>query len=1078
MVDPSPQRYVPQKQLAKGAMGEVWLVTDTLLNRPVVFKYLLAGDDPRQRQLFLDEARVLAKLNHPNITAIYDAVLDESAGRFFLVMEYVDGRSLSQLLASGAKLSLETILHITDSILRALAYAHRQGVVHRDLKPGNVMISQQVKLADFGLAGLVSRLSQGGEQLVGSPAYMSPEQIRKEPVSGQADLYALGVMLYQMVTGQRPFTQKQPEALFMAHLQEAPAPVRQLAPKTPAVLEHLIMRLLAKNPADRYPSADALLKVINSIHVRQDAGQSYLAALQSSPKPMVGRAAQLARMVQLWQEQAEAAPRLLLVEGELGIGKSRLVGEFIKTAVQDHGSIGLVGRCYEMATPYAPFAEILTSIVNGGLLDPADSAPHFAHLTAQIPQLGHALAEAGLEPAPAPAAGSPMQEQWQLFESTLSLLARLGPVILFLDDAEYLDEASLALVRFLTRQPRQTLLIIAACRTDLGRVSWAGGYPAAEKETLSLPSFNADETHRTLLQLMNAPVSREVVRTVLKRSGGNPLYMEAITEQLVETGAMFQAKADGGQPGEWQYHGQGLTRPLTQTLAALLEQRLEKLSEGSRKALAVAALLGQEFYFGIWLGLMGGDAQAGSTLDVLDEALSLGFLQDAGQERYRFHPADITAILAAGLSSSRRRFLHGRIAQLSADSGSHPALIAHHFEQAGQVQQAGDYLEAAGRAALGANAVEEAMNYYKRAIRLQITRSRFEALGYLYRLQGKASKSVKALQQALEMAEQARDVSGQAAILNGLSHAYWMVDQYQAAYESATAVLRLPGISLAQRAEAASHLGMAFWLTRRLDDAQTWCLRALKLHEESGDEASLGDILYRLGRVYIHRGRYQAARDACDRSLAIRRRLGDVWGEAFCLYSLSRIAIDSGSYSQASELLAAAETIFAGMESRDGLMQVYTSQGKVMLRQGSNSKALALLQKALRLGQNMETQSAYLCEIYLLLAETYLAQRAYLQAKEAVAKVSALVKRSGIQGYQAVGQALLAQICDIEGDGERADTLYNEALEALVDVGSPADYLQVSLNYARFLTEFGNPDDGQLLERESRDKAAQLGIKL
>ena len=158
-------RYQLQKKLGAGAMGTVWLATDTLLNRPVAIKYLNITQETIYKELFITEAQLLASLNHPNITQIYDAVFDEPENRYYLVMEYVPGTSLSKLIAEwGRPLPFDFVLDVGLGAARALQYAHQKGVVHRDIKPENVIVqSEGVKLTDFGVAGLISRLAEGSD---------------------------------------------------------------------------------------------------------------------------------------------------------------------------------------------------------------------------------------------------------------------------------------------------------------------------------------------------------------------------------------------------------------------------------------------------------------------------------------------------------------------------------------------------------------------------------------------------------------------------------------------------------------------------------------------------------------------------------------------------------------------------------------------------------------------------------------------------------------------------------------------------------------------------------------------------
>ena len=190
-------------------------------------------------------------------------------------MEYLDGRNLGQALKSEDSLSLHQILDVSTSVLRALSYAHEQGVVHRDIKPSNVMLigaEPGVKLLDFGLADLKSILQSGTEVLAGTPIYMAPEQIQGQPVDGRADLYALGVMLYEMITGgHRPFECVNEIEMLAAHLHAAPIPPSRYIQAIAPDLERCILQLLAKDPSDRYPSADAALEVLGSAASHQSA---------------------------------------------------------------------------------------------------------------------------------------------------------------------------------------------------------------------------------------------------------------------------------------------------------------------------------------------------------------------------------------------------------------------------------------------------------------------------------------------------------------------------------------------------------------------------------------------------------------------------------------------------------------------------------------------------------------------------------------------------------------------------------------------------------------------------------------
>ncbi len=251
-------RYEILRHLARGGMAEVYLARDHLLDRPVAVKVLSAefARDPSFVERFRREARAAANLSHPGIVSVYD--WGEAAGTYYIVMEYVEGRSLRDVVQHSAPLHPHRAAEITGDIADALANAHDKGVVHRDVKPGNVLITPQghVKVTDFGIAraGVADNLTQTGA-VMGTAVYFSPEQAQGFPTDGRSDIYSLGVVLYEMVTSYPPFGGDSPVAIAYKHVRETPVSPSLLNPDIPPDLEAIILTTLAKNPNDRYQTA-------------------------------------------------------------------------------------------------------------------------------------------------------------------------------------------------------------------------------------------------------------------------------------------------------------------------------------------------------------------------------------------------------------------------------------------------------------------------------------------------------------------------------------------------------------------------------------------------------------------------------------------------------------------------------------------------------------------------------------------------------------------------------------------------------------------------------------------------------
>ena len=266
-------RYELQEIIGRGAMGVVYRALDPVIGRVVALKTITVPtktpdrvrDDVYER--FSREARAAGLLSHPNIVTVYDVgdLGQDSGGderASFIAMEFVEGRTLRQMVPYGERLPAETALELAMQVARALDYAHRRGVVHRDVKPANILVRDDglVKLADFGVARLeVSDLTRTG-QSVGSPSYIAPEMLMEQPVDGRADLFSLGVILYEVLTGDKPFRGETLAALYHKILSFTPMAPSRANPEVPTEWDPVIMRLLAKQPADRYASAAHLLE--------------------------------------------------------------------------------------------------------------------------------------------------------------------------------------------------------------------------------------------------------------------------------------------------------------------------------------------------------------------------------------------------------------------------------------------------------------------------------------------------------------------------------------------------------------------------------------------------------------------------------------------------------------------------------------------------------------------------------------------------------------------------------------------------------------------------------------------------
>jgi hypothetical protein len=285
-------RYEILGELGHGGMGVVYRAKDPLIGRTVAVKTIRLSEEgtgmshAQLVERFQTEARAAGLLTHPNIVVIYDA--GETEGLYYITMELVNGKSLQSLLDSGEKFPLPRLLRIMEQVCAALQFAHDHNVVHRDIKPANIMLAADdlVKITDFGTAKILQYGASQQTSAMGTPGYMSPEQIKGKAVDGRTDIFSLGVMLYEMTTGQRPFRGQDVAAILYRILNEDPAPPQKLNPSLPLGVSSTILKAMAKSPHLRYENCRELLEDLKNYRPGESGAAANAAPHLSAPPPV------------------------------------------------------------------------------------------------------------------------------------------------------------------------------------------------------------------------------------------------------------------------------------------------------------------------------------------------------------------------------------------------------------------------------------------------------------------------------------------------------------------------------------------------------------------------------------------------------------------------------------------------------------------------------------------------------------------------------------------------------------------------------------------------------------------------
>jgi predicted ATPase len=622
--------------IGRGGMGVVYKARQNSLDRLVALKFLPeeCARDPVWLARFRREARTASALNHPHICTIYDT--GESAGRPFLCMELVEGRTLEALV--GRRPPVEELARLLGQAARALAAAHAAGVVHRDIKPANLMVRDDgiVKVLDFGLA---RRLPESGVQRsssnaistdpgarVGTLLYMSPEQARAEPVDAATDIFSLGLVVYELATGQHPFRADSDVGVLHAIVAQPPVPPSRLNPEVPASLETLIQHMLAKDPRLR-PTALEVEATLTRLTV-QVPGRPGSQRAGPGRRPTVGRQQEGAALRTGFEEAAAGRGSLLCVTGEPGLGKTTLVETFLDELAASGQTWSLArGRCSERlagAEAYLPVLEALDGLLQGAggasaaqalrLLAPSWYV-QLAPLAADDPSLARVFAEAKQ---------ASQERRKRELGVLLGELSRQRPLVLFLDDVHWADPSSVDLLAYLgSRCAGWRLLVVLTYRpSDLLRTQHLFGPVKLDLQgrglcrEIALPFLSRHDLDRYLaLAFAGHQFPEEFAAALHARTEGNPLFLVDLLRYLRDSGAIVQDQ------GRWALARAvpDLQRELPESVRGMIQRKVEQLGEADRRLLMAASVQGAEFDSAVAAHLLGREAEdVEERLDVLE----------------------------------------------------------------------------------------------------------------------------------------------------------------------------------------------------------------------------------------------------------------------------------------------------------------------------------------------------------------------------------------------------------------------------------------------------------------------------
>ena len=1074
-------RYEVIEPLGSGGFSTVLKVKDQHTGDILALKYMshhTLSDEQKRR--FQREFRLLSRLDHPHIVSVKETGTDEDS--LFFTMEYLQGFTLDQVLKtptaslclalrSGGEIFRKILFQTCD----ALNYIHAHGLVHRDLKPANIFLQTSamgphIKILDLGMVKLKEEGQEAQTEegvMLGTVHYMSPEQIRGVHVDSRADLYTLGITLYEIMTGRKPFEGKNSASVILKHLNEIPVPPRVYNLDISHDLQLVVLKLLEKEPERRYRSSEDLLADLSGPKTPPDALESRFEAPDILLHPrFLGRNTEIVEARKLFADIQRGNGQILTISGDPGIGKTRFLDE-LKADAGLQNIPTFSASCFEDRTAsYQPIVACFRAVEKSlGQLKAWAKETDITELSRLFPELGALVTQ----PLPLQ-----QEDRNALFEALFRLLenmTRHTPFVFCIDDGQWADQGTLDFIGYLQKHIENLPICLCIAHRPFQDLApkW---FEKAKK--MALPPLKEEGIANLLASLFGTQsLPEDFISEIYGISGGNPFFAIETTKTMIVNQVIVWEK------DQWIY--KGLNQTLPEQLETLINLRLKRLNETDNHILSYVSVLNRPCSFDLLFDCDFNDED--SFYDQLESLVRRNFLIKNRQDHYTLFHSLIGQAILSHLPLERKKEYHVTISQaLKREPELYSKEMAYHLLRADMLQQAVPYLVLTGNQALKTYAYLDAREAYEKALHIldnhndpapeiypdlicNYVETLFFAgnwddvqkhaeqglknqnltpyhqgllcinLGWTLSIKGKYFEAEEQFLQALKYNEQLQDKKIQLRSQTSLINIYWQTGQYLKATQFVKAT-----VSLCQKYGDAFHQALGHYLEAhdhltncRFAEAETAFQTALIAFETiHRDERYIHMCQSSLREIYTYRGRFEEAEVLSKKTIDACRKMGSINAESYETLDLGYIYAEQNKVEQSEACYFSALDTLLKSNQRQKLPLVYTRLSELYIKKGDFQKALNFATQAKEI---LGPEPLRRCQVYRALGMVHAALGATEEAASHFDKsIDALKDMSNFQ--QALSLFESGRFHGVLNNMAHAETQLGKAIEMFQNMGA------------------------------------------